>query len=147
MRSTLQAFSHDLFQVIGLIEAAKEELASGRDRESPALDRLARRLRNHLRLEEELIFPAVERQVQDPEFRLTATLRREHQAIRALLAEVERDLAHDNRAGAVGTLRELLAALHTHEQKERQALFPIAGRVLEESDPALVALLGEVAGP
>lgn len=143
MRTTLLDISRAHTQLFALIATALSELASECGR-SPALDRIALLLRSHLRLEEEVLFPAVERVVQDPGFHLTATLRREHQALRALLAEVEYDRAHDNRDGAVGTLREFDAALRIHDEKERRVLYPMAARFLADTtDPELAALLDE----
>jgi iron-sulfur cluster repair protein YtfE (RIC family) len=129
MRALLQQLTRDHHRTLALIAAAQRELSlPGSPR---SLTELGRRLRAHLRLEEELIFGAVEALVGDPGFHVTATLRREHQALRALFADVEAELARDNRAGAWGNLRELATSLAVHERKEHDVLFPMAERLPE----------------
>lgn len=136
--STLHAVHRDHNHLLALASAAGSALRGG-DR-SP-LDALAVRLRRHLRLEEEQLFPAAERLVEDPRFHLTATLRREHGMLRAILAGVEAELAHDNLAGAIGDLRELASALGLHERKERELLYPMLERRLGGQDLSALLML------
>ena len=127
MRALLLLLTRDHHRTLAVIAAAQRELA--RPGPAPALTELGRRLRSHLRLEEDLVFGAVETLVGDPQFHVTATLRREHQALRALFADVEAELERDNRVGAAGNLRELATALAVHERKEHDVLFPMAERL------------------
>jgi hemerythrin-like domain-containing protein len=140
MRNLLTALARDHHRTLSLIAAAQHELA--RDGAVPSLAEVGRALRSHLRTEEEVIFTAIEALVDDPKFHVTATLRREHQALRELFAGVEAAVATDNRAGAIGDLRELAAAIATHERKEHQVLYPMAERLGDSdgSDLAAAAL-------
>ena len=137
MGQTLERFTSEHRHVVALIDAALRELDESLERS--ALDALGATLREHLRFEEQTIFPAVERLVGEPDFHLTATLRREHVALRVLLDEVERERHRDNRPGAIGNLRELAAALVAHERKERHVLYQMAERALGPERAAVVA--------
>jgi iron-sulfur cluster repair protein YtfE (RIC family) len=141
MRPLLQAFSRDHSHLLALAAAARRELAGPPAPGSPCFAALALRLRRHLRFEEDLLFPAIERLVGDPDFHLTATLRREHQLLRRLLGDVEEALVLHNHAGALGNLFELEAAMRTHEGKEQRVLYPMADRVTVASERAMVAEL------
>ena len=98
-----------------------------------ALTVLARRLRQHARLEEELVFPAAEQEARDPGFPPTRKLRAEHQTLLTLLGELEANLEAGTWGAAVSNLRELRATWRLHERKERQVIYPLAERALETS--------------
>jgi hemerythrin-like domain-containing protein len=134
--SNLQSVCRDHNHLAALVRAAGSALADG---DAGPLSALAGRLRQHLRIEEEQLFPAAERLVDDPSFHLTATLRREHDVLRGLLAEVEQELARDNFAGARGNLSELATTLVLHQRKERQVLFPMLERLLGEGELPAIA--------
>lgn len=143
MRSLLHAFHRDHHHLMALVGATRQALEDGGD--ASALDALARRLRRHLRIEEEVLFGAVDRVVQDPRYPITATLRREHDVLRELLADCEHALAAGNRAGAAGNLRELEVSLRLHEHKEAQVLYPMAEHALGNDPQAIALLLDEAA--
>ena len=98
-----------------------------------ALTVLARRLRQHARLEEELVFPAAEQEAGDAAFPPTRKLRAEHQTILTLLVELEGNLEAGIRGAAASNVRELRATWRLHERKERQVIYPLAERALETS--------------
>jgi iron-sulfur cluster repair protein YtfE (RIC family) len=103
--------------------------ASDRKGTEAAFNALARRLRRRIRLEEELLFPAIEAFVRDPAFETTAKMRREHLVVLSILTGIERHLASSDWAAVSGDLRELGAALHTHLEAERLLLHPLIGRL------------------
>ncbi len=146
MRELLAALARDHQRTLHLIAAAQHELARGG--KVPSLTEVGRALRTHLRVEEVVIFTAIEALIDDPQFHVTATLRREHQALRALFAGIEAALAADNRAWAIGDLRELAAAITTHERKEHQVLYPMAERLADTDECELaIAALGRPGSP
>jgi iron-sulfur cluster repair protein YtfE (RIC family) len=88
---------------------------------------LTDRLRSRIRLEEERLFPRIERLVGDPRFALTERMRRQHAVLLDLVAGIEAALRRNDFDAAAGDLRELKAALHTHLEEERRVLLPIVG--------------------
>src|SRR4051812_32610520 len=105
MDTIQQALTREHHRLLALLDAALRELAEGDDA-TPTITAFARRLRAQLRIEEELLFPAAERIVQDVGYPPTAALRREHEVFARLLGDVERDLARADRDAAMGDLRE-----------------------------------------
>jgi hypothetical protein len=138
VRTLLQAFQRDHHRVMAELGAAERALAAGDDSGVPLL---AGRLRNHLKLEEEALFPFVERVVQDPSYDVTCALRCEHATLRDRLGFVERALAADDQAAARDGLRELGGALSDHEAEERRVLYPILSRRAPAFEEALALLL------
>jgi iron-sulfur cluster repair protein YtfE (RIC family) len=92
-----------------------------------ALTSLARRLRARIKLEEETLFPAIERKVGDPKFIETARMRRQHVVIIELLRGIDRALEDRQMAIVSGDLQELKAALKAHLEEERKVLLPLLG--------------------
>lgn len=116
------------------LRAAVVQHAAASDRQGTeaAFNALARRLRRRIRLEEDLLFPAVEVFVHDPAFETTAKMRKEHVVLLSLLAGIERHVHGADWAAIGGDLRELGAALHTHLEAERQLLHPLVSRLGED---------------
>jgi hypothetical protein len=96
-------------------------------RAGDAIDTLADRLRERIQLEEEKLFPAIERLVGDKDFALTARMRRQHLVLLDLVTGIQESLNTGAYDAAAGDLRELKAALRTHMDEERRVLMPILG--------------------
>ncbi len=106
-----------------LVEQYVDDHASPQSED--ALASLARRLRERIRLEEQSLFPAIERLVGDPQFPQTQRMRRQHAVLLDLVRGIERALQEGKFTVAAGDLRELKAALHAHLEEERRVLLPI----------------------
>lgn len=99
-------------------------------------DEFRREMEEHIRLEEEIMFPAFER---DPAMARgpTVVMRAEHQAIRGLLDQVEDALADERPVGR--TSAELKAQLGAHNFKEERVLYPAFERMAPASVRAALA--------
>ena len=92
-------------------------------------------LLSHARVEEDLLFPAL-----DPhlgQMGPLAVMRSEHQSIERLLASAHKE---PDPAALKAIVADLLDLAHGHFQKEEMALFPMARRFLDE---ATLARLGD----
>jgi iron-sulfur cluster repair protein YtfE (RIC family) len=145
METIRQAFCRDHAHHLTLIAAVVRDLsgADGAD-VGGALTVLARRVRSHLRIEEEVLFPAVERLVGDATYPVTSALRREHDVFRSMLGDIERGLAAGRLVALAGDLRELEAAIRIHTAKEEQVVYPMVDRLLSPATILeMAAILGE----
>jgi hemerythrin-like domain-containing protein len=131
MDTIQEALTREHHRLLALLDGAVRELTTGEDDAMKAVTSFARRLRAQLRIEEEVLFPAAERVVQDNEFATTTALRREHAVFKKLLAAIEQDLERGQRGAAAGDLCELRAALRLHLDKARQIVFPMVERRLQ----------------
>ena len=96
-------------------------------RAEESLTAMAQRLGERILLEEETLFPAVERVVGGGAFEPTRRMRRQHAVLYDLLDGVRRAISSGAWATAAFDLRELHAALKLHLQEERRVLFPLLG--------------------
>jgi iron-sulfur cluster repair protein YtfE (RIC family) len=129
---TMEAAALQMLRDTALMEALQADVeryaeAEDRPRTEDALTSLARSLRERVRLEEELLFPALEALVAQPHYRPTARLRRQHAVLLEILTGIERAVRSLAWATVHGDLRELKAALKAHVEEERGALFPLIG--------------------
>lgn len=96
-------------------------------RAEDSLTALMQRLGERILLEEETLFPAVERAVGGGAFEPTRRMRRQHAVLLDLVDGVRRAIAGGAWAAAGFDLRELHAALALHLEEERRVLFPLLG--------------------
>ncbi len=129
MDSIRHAVLKDHQRLLALLETAKRDVYGDEETLLPAFTAFVRRLRAHMRIEEELLFPVIDAIQQDAK-NLTASLRREHDAFRELVAEIEGALGQGERAGLAANLRELEAALRLHEAREEQLIYTVVDRQL-----------------
>lgn len=117
------------------LEGAAGSGAAGRARTD--LLEFVRGLRRHVRLEEQLLFPALARAAA-PDKVPSAELRAEHRGIEAMLdrlaALVEADDDGKIAATAARELPELLSLLDEHDRKEEETLYPAADGVIADPD-------------
>lgn len=117
----------------GVMEACKTLAASGDARGAAAkFENFRSGLLRHIRIEEEMLFPAFEGATGLAEGGPTTVMRHEHQEIQRLLG-----LIADLFAGANPDMNEfeslrsaLVALLHEHNVKEERILYPMTDRML-----------------
>ena len=86
-------------------------------------------MENHLRMEEEVMFPAFEQasgMTQGP----TMVMRREHDQMRALFAQIEDALQRHDEDDFLGSTETLLILIQQHNMKEEGMLYPMADEQL-----------------
>jgi iron-sulfur cluster repair protein YtfE (RIC family) len=89
---------------------------------------MTRHLRERIRVEEEALFPALERLVGGGAcFEPTRRMRRQHAVLLDLVESLGNAITNRQWATASFDLRELQAALKLHLEEERRVLFPILG--------------------
>jgi hemerythrin-like domain-containing protein len=126
----MEATSALLVREARLIEAMRQVVeryvgAEETDAAGAALGSLGSRLRRRIRLEENSLFPAIERRLGDPRFEPTARMRRQHAVLLELLDGIERALKEGELATVAGDLRELKAALRAHVDEEERVILPL----------------------
>jgi hemerythrin-like domain-containing protein len=123
-----RALESDLFEVA-------HRLADQRlDDAEFAFSVLDRRLRDHMAVEEETLFPVVDSWL-DGDGGFAAPLRRDHDAIRDLLAQVSTALGRGERDAALVTLSKLATCLGEHADREDNVLYPAAESVSSAFEP------------
>lgn len=95
-------------------QLARERLIGGA---RALLAQFAQRLDRHMRLEEHVLFPRLEDR--GGAARTTAALCREHDRLRALVAEAEADLERGDTRAFLATTHTLAGRLQRHHRKER----------------------------
>ena len=129
MDTTQASHIRDHNRLTALVHAvARELIIRGGSRAAlECCERLASALRAHLADEEAHLFPRIEALVGDPQFSVTASLRRQHEVLRSLLEVFEEDLRRSDVRAGRNDLRELEAALTLHAAAEERALHPLLG--------------------
>jgi len=99
-------------------------------------------IERHLAMEEQVLFVAFEAVAgaAGP----SQVMRREHEQMRALLAELTRAL--EGRAGSefLGLSETLLVLMQQHNMKEEQMLYPMCDRLLASGREDLITRMGRV---
>ena len=99
-------------------------------------------MRRHLRLEEELVFPVLERKYSNGAPRITTPLRLQHHEIGTMVAETAEAIAAQDASRLVELADELLALLIGHERLEEEGVYPQCDHLLTAEQRAL--LLAEI---
>ncbi|MBE9537794.1 MAG: hemerythrin domain-containing protein [Proteobacteria bacterium] len=92
---------------------------------------------NHLRMEEEILFPAFEEatgMTQGP----TAMMRQEHDQMRGLFAQIEDALQRQDEEDFLGNTETLLIMIQQHNMKEEGMLYPMADEHLVDQSEQLL---------
>lgn len=137
IREFLQ-WDHERLDLI-LLDAAG--LAASDDRAAAAarFAEFCTRLRRHIRMEEEILFPAFERAI--GEAGPTAQMRHEHVEIQDLLGQMVAAIGRDATAGQFPGLRKrLLSVLGHHNAKEERIVYPMIDQRLSPSDREALVL-------
>jgi hypothetical protein len=136
MQGLTSRLDRDFQHALALLEGALRHVSRGDgDGAAELLALLCRRLRRRVELEDRL-FLSLELALHDLAFAPTACLRREHAALMSLLAVVERAFERRDWNAAAGDLRELRAALRTHDGEQRRALHPLFDHLDLRSTPS-----------
>lgn len=103
-----------------------------------------RQMDQHLRMEEEVLFPAFEAetgQTQGP----TMVMRMEHEQMRALLGEMSGCIENRDQQRFLGLAESLMVLIQQHNMKEEQMLYPMTDRALGDAAAILAQMqnLGE----
>lgn len=122
-----------------LFAQAEERVAAGDFAGgTPAFAAFTAALDRHFKLEEDLLFPALEGQTGGP-IGPTQMMRTEHQQMRQALAAMEQALATQDGSGFLGQSETLLIIMQQHNMKEENILYPMMDRALAAEAPSLVA--------
>ena len=123
--SVASVLSLDHDRLDDLFGATQQAMAAGRFTDATSLFAQFRAgLERHIRIEEDLVFPAFERLARiQAEAGPTAVMRIEHRAIERLLEAVGEKLAQGR--GASGEAAELQRVLAAHNMKEESVLYPM----------------------
>ncbi|OOG28073.1 hemerythrin HHE cation-binding protein [Thioalkalivibrio denitrificans] len=119
--------------------AAAELAADARDSgTADAHARFVEAMEHHLRMEEEILFPAFE-EASGSRMGPTAVMRHEHEQMRQLFEDMSGALAEDRFDDYLGMAETLLILMQQHNAKEEQMLYPMTDRMLAGSRQALLA--------
>lgn len=125
--------TRDHRRIDGILDEVRAILDDGElERAEYVFAELAEALRRHVRAEETILFPRLERH---PMLRApVAVMGSEHRRLLFLAAAVEHALIHAQAAAAREKLEQLAALLAAHNQKEERVLYPRAEPLLDAGD-------------
>jgi hemerythrin-like domain-containing protein len=125
-----EAFGGDHQRLERLLEASAAHVRAGQwDAALASFSEFRRGIQQHMDIEEQELFPAVEGGAQTP---LTATLRKGHRDLRAFFDELD-DALEARDAEEVGRINRTVRALLTrHDEMEERDLYPAAQARLGE---------------
>lgn len=98
-------------------------------------------LRGHLRMEEEILFPAFEKATGMTDAGPTFVMRAEHDQMRGLLDQMATTAASGDFQELLDEGDTLLLLIQQHNQKEEQMLYPLSEQALAADWPELHARL------
>ncbi len=102
-------------------------------------------LQRHVRIEEEIVYPVIERKYANGHPRITTPLRLQHKQLSALLDELGRGFRLENGPAVAQAGDDLSTLLLGHEQMEEEAVYPECDQILApEGGPALVQRIQEL---
>jgi iron-sulfur cluster repair protein YtfE (RIC family) len=140
MESISSYMQQDHVVIDGIAERA---LAAAEARDWAALARDAaeflRRLRQHIEVEEKVLFPAFEQRTGMSAAGPSVQMREEHQQMQPILAQMQAAAAAQDGAGYQRATKALLDILMPHNQKEEQMMYPMLDEALGEDAQALLA--------
>jgi iron-sulfur cluster repair protein YtfE (RIC family) len=119
--------------------AVAEQAADAHDNHAAdAHARFVEAMEHHLRLEEEILFPAFEAAT-GSSMGPTAVMRHEHVQMRELFELMGEALAEGRFEDYLGAAETLLILMQQHNAKEEQMLYPMTDRMLAAQRPELLA--------
>ncbi|MFA5371192.1 MAG: hemerythrin domain-containing protein [Sideroxydans sp.] len=117
---------------------AEEAVLDGNwEKAAPAFKRFHDAMTNHLRMEEELLFPAL--QAAGGPAGPVQIMLMEHAQMNDLFEQMTAALAAKDAQGYGGISETLLIVMQQHNHKEEQILYPIADRVLAVQRESLLS--------
>jgi hemerythrin-like domain-containing protein len=110
--------------------AVAEQAAAARDaKAADAHARFVDAIEHHLRMEEDVLFPAFE-EATGSGMGPTAVMRHEHEQMRQLFEQMDETLANKRYDDYLGAAETLLILMQQHNAKEEQMLYPMTDRML-----------------
>jgi iron-sulfur cluster repair protein YtfE (RIC family) len=95
-------------------------------------------LRRHIRMEEQILFPAIEQKTGERDFGPTWAMRQEHREIEHALERLHRLVTVEERWTAIQAIEgqevDLSALLRSHDGKEEAVLYPMADQILGSAE-------------
>lgn len=140
MESISSYMQQDHVVIDGIAERA---VAAAQAADWPALARegaeFLRRLRQHIEVEEQVLFPAFEERTGMVEAGPSKVMRIEHEQMRPILEQMEAAVAARDGAGYQRSSKALLDILLPHNQKEEQMMYPMLDETAGGDAQALLA--------
>jgi iron-sulfur cluster repair protein YtfE (RIC family) len=140
MESISSYMQHDHVVIDGIAERAVAAAQAG---EWAALAResaeFLRRLRQHIDVEEQVLFPAFEERTGMTASGPSKVMRIEHEQMRPILAQMEATAAARDGAGYQRAAKALSDILLPHNQKEEQMMYPMLDSTVGDDAQALLA--------
>lgn len=147
MTDTISSYmeqDHDLIDGI-----AERAVAAARAADWAALERegpeFLRRLRRHIEMEEDLLFPAFEQRTGMAAGGPSVQMREEHVQMQPILAQLESAVSGQDGAGYERASRALLEILVPHNQKEEQMMYPMLDEAMGADVRGLLADVKDMA--
>lgn len=122
---------------------AERSVAAAEARDWAALARegneFLRRLRKHIEVEEQVLFPAFEQRTGMSAGGPSVQMRVEHEEMQPILAQMEAAVAAQDGAGYQRATKALFHILKPHNRKEEQVMYPMVDQAADKDAPALLA--------
>ncbi len=138
MSTIVQYMTRDHRRCDELFAGVEEAVNRGEwSRAAQLLPAFAQAMDRHLRIEEELLFPAFEHRsgiTGGP----TEVMRAEHARLRALLEELHQALDRRDPEDYLGVSETVLIMMQQHNLKEEQVLYSMLDGILADQAPALL---------
>ncbi len=140
MPSIGEIFAHDHRRIERALEVSAALVDAARwDEAANAFATFRRGIEQHMRVEEQVLFPAVEEGAETP---LTAILRKGHRDLRVFFDELD-DALKARDADEYGRIAvSIRALLERHDEKEEAELYPVAQARLGAEAAAVATRLG-----
>lgn len=142
--STYMQRDHDLID--GIAERAAAAAVAG---DWAALERdgseFLRRLRRHIEMEEDLLFPAFEQRTGMAAGGPSVQMREEHVQMQPILAQLQSAVDGKDGPGYERAARALLEILVPHNQKEEQMMYPMLDEAMGADAQELLVNVKEMA--
>jgi hemerythrin-like domain-containing protein len=140
MDSISSYMEHDHVVIDGI---AGRAVAAAQARDWAALAReggeFLRRLRRHIEVEEQVLFPVFEQRTGMTQAGPSKVMRMEHEQMRPILAQMDAAVAVQDGASYERASKALFDILKPHNLKEEQMMYPMLDEAAGEDVPALLA--------
>lgn len=103
------------------------------------------RLRQHIKMEERILFPAYEQRTGMGAGGPSVQMREEHEQMQPILAQIEAALTARDATGYQLSTKALFDILVPHNQKEEQMMYPMLDEAMGADAQALLADVKEMA--
>ena len=102
-------------------------------------DRFEAAMRRHFEIEEEILFPEIERSTGMPEGP-TEVMRMDHRQMRSLFQPLVDAITTKDSPGYLGLSETMMVMIQQHNMKEEQVLYPLAEDVLPDPDETIARM-------